>query len=163
MLTCTATNMNGKASAKVFIAVHGRPSVPEGLLEVANMSRDGCRLQWEASKCNGGLSIEYVAEKFKVGGDSWTRAGATTNLYFDIGDLESFREYDFRVKAVNEAGESECLQVVKTVLAKDKFSKNSWPLNLTFWLYFGFLTFKFPRLHAFSTQTQNATACITSP
>ena len=29
----------------------------------------------------------------------------------DMGDLEPFHEYDFRVRAVNAVGESDCIQV----------------------------------------------------
>ena len=91
-----------------------------------DLRKDGCRLQWEASKSDGGVPLEYVVERFLVGAESdsakWARVGQTTNVHFDMGDLEPFREYDFRVKAVNAVGESDCIQVAKTVVAKDKFT-----------------------------------------
>ena len=50
-------------------------------------------------------------------------SGQTTSVHFEMSDLEPFHEYDFRVKAVNAVGESGCIQVAKTVVAKDKFSE----------------------------------------
>ena len=41
----------------------------------------------------------------------WTTVGRTTSTHFDMGDLEPFHEYDFRVRAVNAVGESDCIQV----------------------------------------------------
>ena len=59
--------------------------------------------------------LEYVVERYLVseeaGSKGWTRVGQTTSVHFDMGDLEPFREYDFRVKAVNAVGESDCIQV----------------------------------------------------
>ena len=58
-----------------------------------------------------------MVERYLVGGEEsasskgWTTVGKTTSTHFDMGDLEPFHEYDFRVKAVNAVGESDCIQV----------------------------------------------------
>ncbi len=125
-LTFTASNMNGRASAKLEVSVHARPSPPEGMLEARNVTKTSCRLQWEACKSDGGLPTEYVAEKYLCGsadGGGWSKIASTTNCHAEVTDLEPMREYDFRVRAVNAVGESDCLQIARTVVAKDKFSK----------------------------------------
>ena len=39
VLECTATNMNGKASAQIKVNVIGKPSMPEDRLIVSNVHR----------------------------------------------------------------------------------------------------------------------------
>ena len=45
------------------------------------------------------------------------------NTICDVNDLEAGKEYDFRVKTSNALGESGPIQLSKTFIAKDKFSK----------------------------------------
>ena len=46
--------------------VHGKPSIPEGLLEVRDLRKDGCRLQWEASNRKLKDDPVYMAEKAQM-------------------------------------------------------------------------------------------------
>ena len=71
-LLCTATNMEGKATCGVEIVVVGKPSMPDDRLLVSNISKNSCRLNWQAPKDNGGLPLEYIVEKFSAQSDSWT-------------------------------------------------------------------------------------------
>ena len=71
-LICTATNMEGKASAGIEINVVGKPSMPQDRLLVSNITKTGCRLNWQLPKDDGGLPIEYIIEKYTQQSDSWT-------------------------------------------------------------------------------------------
>ena len=70
-LACQGTNTNGKASCAIEICVVGRPSMPNDRLLVSNVSKTGCRLNWQAPLDNGGLPIEYIIEKYTAQSDSW--------------------------------------------------------------------------------------------
>ena len=67
-------------------------------------------LEWVAPPRDGGSKIiGYVVEKKQIGSEFWIRAHAQniqdTNCKID--DLVENSEYEFRVKAINKAGESE--------------------------------------------------------
>lgn len=51
----------------------------------------------------------YVVEKKQAGSDFWTKANPynVTDNNYQVTDLVDNVEYEFRVKAVNKAGESE--------------------------------------------------------
>lgn len=52
-------------------------------------------------------SLAYIVEKKQIGSEFWVRAGASEDTKFTVEDLIENSEYEFRVKAVNKAGESE--------------------------------------------------------
>ena len=68
-------------------------------------------------------------KKGKCAGDKWP-------LFFDVDGLEEGEEYNFRVFAVNELGESEPLEGDKPIKAKNPFGEYNYCLNLTCLLYF---------------------------
>ena len=55
-------------------------------------------------------------KKGKTAGDKWP-------LFFDVDGLEEGEEYNFRVFAVNELGESEPLEGDKPIKAKNPFGE----------------------------------------
>lgn len=121
-LTCEVSNMNGKAKTTTSLHVIGKPSVPLDRLVVSNINSSGCRLSWEASKDNGGLSIEYVVDRHDVQADAWVNQGVTRNNELTVNDLENGKEYGFRVHAMNDVGDSEALYTAKNILAKNQYS-----------------------------------------
>ena len=44
-------------------------------------------------------------------------------LYFDVDGLEEGQEYNFRVKAINDEGESDPLEGDKPIIAKNPFGE----------------------------------------
>lgn len=122
-LSCSAQNIHGKGVSTINLKVQGCPSKPQGMLEVTNIHRNGCRLSWETSKYDGGLSIEYAVERRSAAGDNWSKIVSTSGTMIDVNDLEPGMEYEFGVKAVNEVGESETLFAPKAIVAKDQYSK----------------------------------------
>ena len=137
-LTCEVSNMNGKAKAIANLHIIGKPSVPQDRLLVSNITSSGCKLSWEASKDNGGLNIEYVVDRYEVAADAWTHQGNTRNTELVVNDLETGKEYGFRVAAANEVGESDYMQTAKTIVAKNQYSKSFSSL------LFHFFTFRLP-------------------
>ena len=115
---------------------------------VSNVTASGCKLSWGKSKNTGGLPLEYLIEKFCVASDSWSKQAVTSNTNFTINDLgkynrnlqqllpssgsikiiierfpEEGKEYEFRVFAENEIGESEPLTTARVILAKNQYCK----------------------------------------
>lgn len=122
ILTCEASNMHGKAKMSIQLTVHGKPSAPEDRLLVSNISSSGCKLNWTASKNSGGLPLEYLVEKYTVASDSWAKQAITSNTELLVNDLEEGKEYEFRVFAENEIGESEGLTTAKAIVAKNQYT-----------------------------------------
>merc|ERR1711970_1709285 len=122
VLTCEATNMHGSAKMSVQLTVHGKPSAPEDRLLVSKISSSGCKLNWTASKNSGGLPLEYLVEKYIVASDSWVKQAVTSNTELLVNDLEEGKEYEFRVFAQNEIGESDPLSTARAIVAKNQYT-----------------------------------------
>jgi len=122
ILTCHAANQYGKSMHSIHVIVMGKPTAPEDRLVVSNIHSSGCKLTWGRCKDNGGLPLEYLVEKFDVTSDAWVKQGTTSNTDLLVNDLEPGREYEFRVFAFNELGESEPLQTAKRITAKNSYT-----------------------------------------
>lgn len=110
-----------------------KPGQPEGPLEVSDIHKDGCTLKWKRPKDDGGEPIEnYVVEKLDPETGIWLPVGKTTGAVpeMKVDGLVPGHDYKFRVKAVNKEGESEPLETVGTITAKDPFSMYYNLLNL---------------------------------
>ncbi|XP_035779466.1 twitchin-like isoform X8 [Anopheles albimanus] len=120
-----ATNKFGSDQVEITVTVRSKPAAPEGPLEVKDMTKDSCRLEWKKPKDDGGVPIDhYVIEKFDPDNGIWMNAGKTDGplTEFPVEGLVPGHRYKFRVKAVNPEGESEPLETAGTVVAKDSFS-----------------------------------------
>jgi hypothetical protein len=101
-----------------------KPGKPEGPLEVSDVHRDGCKLKWKKPKDDGGEPIDaYVVEKYDPDTGIWLPVGRTKDPELEVQGLIPGHEYQFRVKAVNKEGESEPLETLSSIVAKDPFSK----------------------------------------
>ena len=125
-----AENVNGHDEEWVELVVLGRPARPEGPLEVSNITAEGCKLRWKPPLDDGGKPIqEYVIEMLCPKTKKWVKKGKTAGdkwpLFFDVDGLEEGEEYNFRVFAVNELGESEPLEGDKPIKAKNPFGKSA--------------------------------------
>ena len=120
----TATNENGSDEAFVEIVFLGKPSSPLGPLEVYGVTKNSCKLNWRPPADDGGLPIKkYIVEFMDKATGKWEplceTPGDVTNT--QAKGLEEGHEYLFRVKAVNDEGESEPLLADKAIKAKDPF------------------------------------------
>lgn len=102
------------------------PTKPQGPLKVTDVTKNGAKVKWEKPEDDGGKPITgYVLEKLDKATGRWMPVGKTPadQLEFDVKGLSEGHEYNFRVKAVNEEGESEPLETDKSIVAKNPFSK----------------------------------------
>ncbi|XP_054161595.1 twitchin-like isoform X2 [Oppia nitens] len=121
-----ASNESGKDEAEVEINVLDIPSKPEGPLDVSDVHANGCTLEWNPPKDDGGVPLEgYVVEKKDISSGRWVPVakvppGQTST---EVTGLDTGKKYEFRVKAVNPEGESEPLDTDRTILAKNPFDE----------------------------------------
>jgi hypothetical protein len=78
--------------------------------EVKKVGKNHVELAWTPPTNDGGAKITgYIVEKKPVGSDQWTKA-TPYNIVDNnvmISDLPANGEMEFRVKAINKAGEGE--------------------------------------------------------
>ncbi|KAE8573900.1 Putative twitchin [Halyomorpha halys] len=128
--TLLAVNKSGKDEASLELTVLGKPSRPEGPLEVSNVTKTGCKVQWKKPTDDGGSPIrEYEVEKLDLATGKWTRVGKVPGdkEELNITGLEPGAEYKFRVTAVNDEGDSEPLVTDKSIIAKNPFDEPGKP------------------------------------
>ncbi|CDW52538.1 protein unc g; protein unc f; protein unc d; prot ein unc b; protein unc a [Trichuris trichiura] len=132
----TATNSSGTDKCTVDIIVLGKPTPPNGPLEVTDVYENEMTLHWAAPDDDGGMPIEaYEVEKFDVEHGRWIPCGRTDKEELTVHNLVPGHSYLFRVKAVNKEGPSDALSLKEPVLAKNPYdppAKMDKP-NITNW------------------------------
>ncbi|GIY50159.1 twitchin [Caerostris extrusa] len=120
--TLTLQNTSGTVAATANVIVMDRPSAPEGPLVVSDVCKDSATVSWKASKDDGGTPIKhYLVEKMDTTRGTWSEVGTTMDLKFKVPKLIYKKRYQFRVKAVNEVGESDPLETKQETIAKDAY------------------------------------------
>jgi len=109
----------------VSCAIVDKPGSPQGPLEAVETTPSAIKLQWKPPKDDGGSRIErYVLEKKPKGSNKWTKCPGhigPDETEATAKNLEEGQEYDFRVVAVNQEGESEPLVTTEPIKAKYPF------------------------------------------
>jgi len=120
----TLKNPKGSDTARVHLIILDKPSSPEGPLEVSKVTADGCKLSWNPPKDTGGKPLtHYVVEKKDKSSGKWTPVSKfCRDTECDVTGLDEGEQYDFRVAAVNDVGESEPLLTSRPITAKHPFS-----------------------------------------
>lgn len=119
-----AENSSGTDEATVEVIILDRPSKPEGPLEVKDVTKEKAKVKWNKPKDDGGLPLtSYVVEKQDAATGRWTPAGCVdpSKTELEVTGLEPNHTYNFRVKAVNEEGDSEPLETETSIVAKNPY------------------------------------------
>ncbi|XP_011700590.1 PREDICTED: twitchin isoform X1 [Wasmannia auropunctata] len=126
--TLTLENEHGSFSASARVTVLDRPAPPEKPLDVSNVTKEGCHLTWGHPLDDGGSPIlHYVIEKMDLSRGTWSDAGMSMVLSHEVSRLIHRKEYLFRVKAVNNIGESDPLESTRSIIAKNEFDEPDAP------------------------------------
>jgi hypothetical protein len=99
----------------------GTPDAP-GEPKAEEVGGDFVTLTWPKPRSDGGGRIlGYFIEKREATSDNWIRVNQTPcpSTLFNVPNLIEDQEYDFRVSAVNEAGESRPTMTGRRILVKD--------------------------------------------
>ena len=105
------------------------PNAPRKIL-VEDLGSNHVTLTWEEPDFDGGSKVAgYYIEKRQGSSSRWTRMnkGVLTAPMFTVKDLVEDQEYDFRVVAENDAGESKPSESTGNIVTRDPFSKPGSP------------------------------------
>ena len=108
------------------ICISDVPSTPKGPLVISEVTETSCSLKWKPSEKDGGKPItKYVIELRESKRSTWSEAGSVEPKVteFKPKRLMTGNEYYFRVKAVNEEGDSAPLEGTEIVAPKKKIGK----------------------------------------
>ncbi|RCN29620.1 fibronectin type III domain protein [Ancylostoma caninum] len=123
-------NSAGTALAPFELFVKDKPKPPKGPLEVKNVTAEGLELKWGQPDANEGQPVKaYIVEVQEGRSGNWKKIAETKGTEFKVKDLKENGEYKFRVKAVNDVGESDPL-TGDTVIAKNPYTVPGKPRNM---------------------------------
>lgn len=106
----------------LYLYISAAPGKPKGPLKVSDVTKGGCKLKWEKPDDDGGKPITgYQVEKLDKATGRWVPVGRTNDTEMDIKGLQEGHDYEFRVKAINEEGESEPLTTDRSITAKNPY------------------------------------------
>lgn len=103
--------------------------------DVTDWDRDYVDLKWTPPSKDGGAPITgYVIEKREKGNPKWTKAAElhTPDCKGRADNLEEGVEYEFRVRAINEAGPGEPSQHSNSIVTKPRKCKFLEPSGFMF-------------------------------
>lgn len=93
---------------------------------MSEVTANGCKLKWEKPEDDGGKPITaYQVEKLDTQTGRWVPIGRTTDTDMDVKGLQEGHAYQFRVKAINDEGESEPLETEGATTAKNPYGEYS--------------------------------------
>uniref|UniRef100_A0A3B3QC97 Fibronectin type-III domain-containing protein n=1 Tax=Paramormyrops kingsleyae TaxID=1676925 RepID=A0A3B3QC97_9TELE len=93
---------------------------PPKRLDIIDTSNSTATLAWLKPEHDGGSRITgYIVETKAKGSDHWVFGGQTKSLHMVIEGLVENTEYDFRVKAKNDAGLSDPRDAFASVIIKE--------------------------------------------
>lgn len=118
----TAENQHGAGEAFELpepVTATAEPASPKRM-DIMDTTDSSVSLGWLKPEHDGGSRIQcYVVEAKPKGTDKWVVVGNTKNLTYVVEKLNKGDEYDFRVKAKNEAGYSKPRETLAPVLVKE--------------------------------------------
>jgi hypothetical protein len=119
------TNSVGVDNGACEVIVLSAPSKPVGPIETKDVKKDSITISWKKPEDEGGKEIlSYVVEKKDKKTDKWERVhDFVQGTSCTIPKLKEGHEYDFRVIAENQNGQSEPLETSTAIQAKNPFGK----------------------------------------
>lgn len=119
-----AVNEHGQDEADVEVTILSSPGKPKGPLKVSDVTKNGCKVKWQKPDDDGGKPITaYQVEKLDANTGRWVPVGRVPGdeTELDIKGLQEGHDYNFRVKAINDEGESEPLETDGKIHAKNPY------------------------------------------
>jgi hypothetical protein len=108
------------------------PSAPASIEYIKALSETSVQLKWKevtnATKCE----VEYTTKKMYFDSSSEVKTlTVTSKSYAEVTGLESGQEYFFRVRAINEQGESGWSEIVSITIGKAPAAPTTWASTTT--------------------------------
>lgn len=86
------------------------------------VTKHACTLSWKKPLSDGGSRIICYVLEVLNGDDKYKELMRSKNMQYSAKDLVEGREYNYRVKAVNDTGEGAAKEL--TVVAKDQLGES---------------------------------------
>lgn len=112
------------------------PATPDGWVKVKALSETSVFLDWE-NNCKGATSyeVQYTTKTMYFDSNSGEVQSVTVDgtvvAHAEITGLESGKEYFFRVKAINDYGESGWSEITSVILGKAPTAPTTWSSTTT--------------------------------
>lgn len=108
------------------------PETPAGITTCRANSETSVYLEWTPAKAAKSYTIEYATKKeYFDGSDNTSSKSGIETTHFEITGIESGLEYFFRVKAVNDKGESSWSSISSVVIGKAPAAPTTWSSTTT--------------------------------
>ncbi|KAJ8886796.1 hypothetical protein PR048_013008 [Dryococelus australis] len=122
--TIHLVNSEGSDTASCKVLVVDKPLPPQGPLDVSDITPETCSLSWRAPLDDGGSPItNYVVEKLDPSSGLWVKVSSfVRSTHYDVIGLEPNRKYSFRIRAENQYGVSDPLELDEPITAKFAFT-----------------------------------------
>lgn len=130
---CRAVRGNLKSEWSDYSAnVKPVPAAPSGITTCRASSETSVYLEWSEVKSAVSYDISYATKReYFDGSDLVTIKTGIEFTHYDITGLESGTEYFFRVRAVNEKGESAWTEIKSVVIGTDPAAPTTWSSTTT--------------------------------
>lgn len=102
------------------------PAAPSGITTCRAASDSSVYLKWGAVSTATSYTIQYTDKKDYFNGSNSVSEETTDLTQFTLTGLESGTEYFFRVKAINNTGESAWTKIKSVVLGKKPAAPTTW-------------------------------------
>lgn len=108
------------------------PVPPEGITTCKATSETSVYLEWPEVATAETYEIEYTTEKrYFDGSDQTTTVSGIEFNHYEKTGLESGDEYFFRVRSINDEGESKWSDIVSVIVGKDPAAPTTWSSTTT--------------------------------
>lgn len=133
MVRCKATNGSTESDWSGFsTAVKSPPAASSGITTIRATSKTSVYLEWSAASAATSYEIEYTTEKrYFDGSDGVSSKTGITDTHYEFTGLSSGDEYFFRVRAVNEKGQSAWSDIVSIAIGESPSAPTTWSSTTT--------------------------------
>lgn len=108
------------------------PYAPSSITECRATSKTSVYLEWEPVDKATSYDIQYTTKKeYFDGSDQVTTQNNIDTTHYEKTGLETGHEYFFRVRAVNDKGESVWSPIVSVIIGKDPAAPTTWSSTTT--------------------------------
>lgn len=121
----TLTNEHGELSTNYRLTVLDKPQAPRNLT-IQSVTEDSVSLEWQPPAEDGGSLIKgYTIEKREASRRSWHKVGITRDTRFTVKPLVEGQSYYFQVRAENEFGFGEAVEVSQPATPASSIGKSA--------------------------------------
>ena len=133
MVRCRATDGSSYSEWSAFSSpIETIPAASSGITTVKANSETSVYLEWTEASTATSYDIEYTTKKtYFDGSDQTTVKSGIEFTHYEITGLESGQEYFFRVRAVNEKGQSAWSDIVSVTIGEAPSAPTTWSSTTT--------------------------------